>query len=148
MGPAGDRAARPGAENHHGSRHAPIPAETDAVARQVVDAALKVHSVLGPGLLETVYETCLAHELRSRGLEVESQARVPIRYEGVELETGLRLDLFVEGRVVVEVKAVERMLPVFEAQLLTYLRLTGARVGLLVNFTVTRAKDGIKRFAL
>ncbi|MBN2538228.1 GxxExxY protein [candidate division WOR-3 bacterium] len=136
----GPATARPG-----DGKYASIPAETDAVARQVVDAVVKIHKSLGPGLLESVYETCLVHELRNRGLNVESQVRVPIRYDGVELETGLRLDLLVEGRVVVEVKAVERMLPVFEAQLLTYLRLSGKRVGLLVNFTVARAKDGIKR---
>ena len=130
------------------SSHVPVPIETDAVARQVVDAVVKVHRTLGPGLLESVYEACLVHELRSRRLRVDSQVRVPVRYEGLELETGLRLDLLVDGRVVVEVKAVERMLPVFEAQLLTYLRLTGKRVGLLVNFTVARAKDGIRRLVL
>ncbi len=127
---------------------APIPVETDRVAAEVVDAVVKVHRALGPGLLESVYEACLAYELRSRGLTVETQVRVPVRYEGMELEAGLRLGLFVERRVVVEVKAVERMLPVFESQLLTYLRLTGARVGLLVNFTVTQARRGIRRFAL
>ena len=134
--------------NRGQARPAPIPAETDRVATEIVDAVVKVHKAFGPGLLESVYEACLAHELRSRGLTVETQVRVPIRYEGLELEAGLRLDLLVERRVVVEVKAVERMLPIFESQLLTYLRLTGARVGLLVNFTVAQARQGIRRFAL
>jgi len=118
------------------------------VAKQVVDAAVQVHRVLGPGLLESVYETCLTHELRKRGTTVQQQAPVPIVYDGVRLESGLRLDMLVDGKVIVEVKAVEKMAPIFEAQLLTYLRLSGIRLGLLVNFNVRLAKDGIERIVV
>lgn len=117
------------------------------VASQVVDGALKVHRTLGPGLLESVYEVCLAHELASRGLKVLRQVRVPIFYEGVELETDLRLDLLIEDCVIVEIKSVERMIPLFEAQALTYLKLTRNRC-LLVNFNVPLIKDGIRRIIL
>ena len=110
-----------------------------------MDAVVRVHRALGPGLLESVYETCLAHELRKRGLQVRTQISVPVVYDGERLEAGLRLDLVVDDNVIVEVKAVEKMNPVCEAQLLTYLKLTGLRLGLLVNFNVPLAKDGIKR---
>jgi GxxExxY protein len=126
----------------------PIPAEADGAAGTVVDAALKVHKALGPGLLESVYEICLAHELKSRGLAVERQVALPVTYDGVKLDAGLRLDILVERQVVVEVKAVEQMNPIYEAQLLTYLKLTGLRVGLLVNFNVKLLRDGIKRLVL
>lgn len=125
-----------------------IGPETDELARQVVDAAFKVHKHLGPGLLESVYETCLVHELRLRGLSVECQVAVPIEYEGLRISCGLRLDILVGGALVVELKAVEQMLPVFEAQQLSYLRLTGKRLGLLINFNVPLIKDGIKRIIL
>ncbi len=125
--------------------HEPIPAPVDAVARQMVDAALKGHSPLGPGLLESVYEVCLAHELARRGLKVERQVSLPVVYDGVRLEAGLRLDLLVEGCLVVEIKAVETMPPLYLAQVLTYLKLTGHRLGLLINFNVPRLKDGLQR---
>jgi len=127
---------------------APVSAELDVIARNVVDSAFAVHQALGPGLLESVYETCLAHEIRKRQLGVETQVKFPIVYDGLQLETGLRVDLLVAGQLVVEVKAVETMLPVFEAQLLTYLKLTQMRLGLLINFNVPRIKDGIKRLVL
>jgi len=126
----------------------PVPIEIERVARQTVDAAFKVHSVLGPGLLESVYGVCLAHELRRRGLKVENEVKIPISYEGLELDAGLRIDLLVDGKLIVELKAVIRMEPVFEAQLLTYLKLTGHRLGLLINFNVPLIKDGIKRAVL
>ncbi len=112
---------------------------------QVVDAAMKVHSALGPGLLESAYQACLAHELRKRGLTVQVQCPVPIVYDGVRIELGYRIDLVVEDAVVVELKAVANVLPIHEAQLLSYLKLSGHRVGLLINFHVQRLKDGIKR---
>ena len=124
----------------------PLPDDTERVATQIVDAAFKVHSTLGPGLLESVYETCLVHELEKRDLNVRKQLTLPVIYDELKLDAGLRLDLLVEGRVIVELKAVERLLPVFEAQVLTYLKLTGKRLGLLINFNVPRTKDGIKRF--
>jgi GxxExxY protein len=114
----------------------------------VVDAALKVHSALGPGLLESAYEACLAHELRARGLGVLLQVPVPIVYEGVTVEIGYRIDLLVEGTdetVLVELKAIARLLPIHEAQLLSHLRFRGLRTGLLINFHELHLRNGIKR---
>lgn len=127
---------------------APIPVEAEYSAKIVLDAAFKVHSALGAGLLESVYETCLAYEIRRRGREVETQKHVPVIYEGVVLETGLRLDMLVDKMVVVEIKSVDQMNPVYEAQLLTYLKLTGLRLGLLINFNIPHLKDGIRRIVL
>lgn len=118
------------------------------MAKAVVEAAFRVHQVLGPGLLESVYETCLAHELRQRGQKIETQVSLPVVYDGVRLDAGLRLDMLVADSVIVEVKSVDKMHPVYEAQLLTYLKLTGLRVGLLVNFNVPVIRDGIKRVVL
>ena len=115
------------------------------VSGQVVDAAIKVHCALGPGLLEGVYQTCLNHELRKRGLGVLAQLPLPIVYDGVRIDLGYRIDLLVEGAVVVELKVVAKVLPIHEAQLLSYLKLSGHRVGLLINFHVVHLKDGIKR---
>ena len=128
--------------------HEPIPLESEEFARQIVDAALVVHRTLGPGLLESVYEICLEHELRKRGLAVGRQVSLPVVYDGAELDAGLRLDLIVGRRVVVELKAVEALLPVHKAQVLTYLKLTGHRLGLLINFNVPLIRDGIKRIVL
>lgn len=122
-----------------------VSREVDAIAKEIVDAAFNVHRNLGPGLLESVYEICLMHELNKRNLDVEKQKRIPVLYDGVRLDTDLRLDMLVENKVVVELKAVETMLPVYEAQLLTYLKLTGKRLGLLINFNVPLIKYGIKR---
>jgi GxxExxY protein len=127
---------------------APIPSETERIGKIVLDAAYRVHTALGPGLLESVYETCTAYEIGASGLLVETQVAVPIAYKSVRLEDGLRLDLLVEKCVIVEIKAVETMNPVYEAQLLTYLRLTGVRLGFLINFTVPRLKNGIKRMVV
>ena len=121
---------------------------SEAVAKQVVDAGLKVHRALGPGLLESVYEQCLAHELERRGHDVRRQLVLPVVYEGLTLELGYRLDLFVDDAVIVEVKAVEALSRLHEAQLLTYLRLSGRRLGLLMNFNVELLKNGIRRLIL
>ena len=126
----------------------PIPQDTEGFARSIVDSAYRVHFSLGPGLIESVYEACLVHELTKRSIAVESQVKLPAIYDGVRLDAGLRLDLRVENSVIVEIKAVERLLPVHEAQLLTYLKLTGMRLGLLINFNVPRIKDGIRRMVL
>jgi GxxExxY protein len=111
----------------------------------VVNAAMKVHSVLGPGLLESAYQACLAHQLRIQGFAVASEVALPVVYEGKKLEVGYRIDLVVENRVVVEVKSVDAVHPIHEAQLLSYLRLSGMGVGLLINFNVLHLRDGIKR---
>jgi GxxExxY protein len=119
--------------------------DRNVISSHIVDAAMKVHSALGCGLLESVYEVCLAHELTARGLTVARQLAMPIRYEGVALDSGYRLDLLVGASVVVEVKAVERMLPLYQAQLLTYLKLGGYSLGLLLNFNTIHLRDGIRR---
>lgn len=120
----------------------------DVVAREVVDSSFAVHTALGPGLLESVYEECLGHELQVRGLSVRRQVSVPIRYRDLAIEGAFRIDLLVDDCVIVEVKAVERVLPVHEAQLLTYLKLSGLRLGLLINYNVPLIKLGIKRLIL
>lgn len=117
-------------------------ADIEEVGRQAVDAAIKVHRTLGPGLLETVYEHCLSRELILRGLKAARQVHLPIIYEGERLEGGLRLDLVIEEAVIVEVKSVENLGKLHEAQLLTYLRLSGLRLGFLMNFNVPLLKGG------
>ena len=119
----------------------------DDIGRIVVDAAIGVHRELGPGLLETVYEAVMAHELRERGLIVARQVPVPLRYRGVEFEEGFRMDLFVQSRVIVELKCVESLNNSRRKQVLTYLRLTGRRLGYLLNFNRALMKDGIVRLA-
>ena len=125
-----------------------IPEQTEKAAKAVVDAAYRVHSELGPGLLESVYEVCMAHELNKHGISHKTQCVLPVVYDGVTLDAGLRLDLLVDDRLVVELKAVEKTLPIHEAQLLTYLKLTGKRLGLLINFNVPLIKNGVKRMVL
>jgi GxxExxY protein len=122
--------------------------EINKVSGEVVDAAMDVHSALGPGLLESVYEHCLAHELLGRGLKVERQAPIPVVYKVTQLEVGFKVDLLVEDCLIVELKAVEEVLPIHEAQIFTYLSLTGSRVGLLLNFNVVSMKKGIRRIIL
>ncbi len=119
--------------------------ETNQITGAIVDAAMKVHSVVGPGMLEGVYEICLSHELRKRGLRVEQQVVVPVRYDGIEIPSGYRIDLLVEDTVIVELKCVEKILPVHKAQLLSYLRMSDKRIGLLMNFNVAHMRDGISR---
>jgi GxxExxY protein len=125
-----------------------IDPETDRIAKEVVDAAFKVHFALGPGLLESVYETCLFHKIKKKGLKVEKQVVLPVIFEDIRLEAGLRLDLLVEKKLIVEIKAVEALLPVHEAQILTYLKLSKHKLGLLINFNVPILKKGIKRIVL
>lgn len=114
----------------------------------MIGACIEVHRHLGPGLLESAYETCAAHELSLRGLRFDRQRAVPLDYKGVRLDCGYRLDLVVEEAIVVEIKSVDRLLRIHEAQLLTYLRLTGLRIGLLVNFRETTLKNGLRRLTL
>ncbi len=115
------------------------------IATQIVDAAFKIHTTLGPGLLESVYEAVMAEELGRRGLHVVKQQAIPVVYENVKLEIGFRADLIVEGKVIVEIKSVEAVAPVHKKQLLTYLRLADKRLGILINFDTELIKDGISR---
>ena len=111
----------------------------------IVRGALTVHSALGPGLLESVYELCLVHELSKNRLKAERQVALPVRYDNVEIDGGFRVDILVEGLVIVEIKAVEKLIPVHKSQLLTYLKLSGCKLGYLLNFNVLHMRDGIKR---
>jgi GxxExxY protein len=119
--------------------------EEERIGSAILTAAMRVHSALGPGLLEGVYEACLAHQLEKNGLEVQKQVAVPVAYDGVALEIGYRLDLLIERKVVVEIKAVDKLLPVHLAQVLTYLRIGSYSLGYLLNFNVAHMKDGVKR---
>jgi len=112
---------------------------------KIIQAAMKVHTALGPGLLESAYEVCLLHELRKMGLQAQSQVSMPIQYDGISIDAGYRVDLLVEDTVVVELKTVHKILPIHEAQLLSYLRLGEKQIGLLINFHVEHLRDGIKR---
>lgn len=116
------------------------------ISKIVLDAAIKVHNQLGPGLLENVYKECLAHELICRGLVVQKEVGVPVFYEGIKLEIGFRIDLLIEGKVLVELKSVEALHDVHTAQILTYLKLSDCKLGLLINFNVVRVIDGYKRY--
>jgi GxxExxY protein len=118
------------------------------ITREIIGAAMEVHRLLGPGLLESAYEECLSRELQLRSLKVERQKPIPLVYKDVKLECGYRLDLLVESRIVVELKSVEAFAPVHEAIILTYIRLSGLRLGLLLNFNVPVLKDGIKRYII
>ena len=122
-----------------------IGMDIEAVARQIVDAAIKVHRALGPGLLESAYQACLAHELRTRGLRVECEVLLPVVYGGLQIDAGYRMDMLVQDCVIVENKAVEKLLPIHQAQLLTYLKLLDCRLGFLLNWNVPLMKQGIKR---
>lgn len=117
----------------------PLAPDLGPLSRVIIDAAFKVHKTLGPGLLESVYEHCLCHEFRRRGVPFQSQLSLPVLYDGVSIETGLRIDLIVDERIIVELNT---------AQLLTYLKLTGLRLGLLINFNVPLIRDGIRRIVL
>jgi GxxExxY protein len=117
----------------------------EAIGRKILAAAMKVHSAIGSGLLESAYEACLAHELRKEGLLLERQIALPIVYDGEQLDAGYRLDLWIERKVIVEVKSVEKLLPIHGSQLLSYLRLSNSKLGYLLNFNVVHMKDGIKR---
>ena len=114
-------------------------------SREIIGAAMAVHTALGPGLLESAYEACLKHELKKRGMTVRSQVELPVIYDGVEIELGYRIDLLVEDTIILELKAVKELTPLHEAQLLSYLRLSNLQLGLLINFNVVHLRDGIKR---
>jgi GxxExxY protein len=118
------------------------------ITQRIIGAAIEVHRQLGPGLLESAYEECLCHELQIRKLNFERQKAIPLVYKDAKLDCGYRLDLLVEGRIVVELKSVDGLGPIHEAIVLTYLKLSGHHLGLLINFNVTLLKDGIKRFRM
>jgi len=118
------------------------------VSREVINAAMKVHSALGPGLLESAYEACLQYELGKAGLKVQAQLPLPVVYDGIRLDIGYRIDLLIQDLVVVELKAAEAVTPVHQAQLLSYLKLSGKSLGLMINFNVVHLKDGIKRYVI
>lgn len=121
--------------------------ELNEITGQIIDSAIKVHSALGPGLLESAYEACLIYELRSRGLKVQNQIPLPVKYGDIIVEVGYRIDLLVEDLVIVELKSVDQVIPIHKAQLLSYLKLSGKRIGLLMNFNVELLKNGINRIA-
>jgi GxxExxY protein len=120
----------------------------EAVAKDIVDAAIKVHKALGPGLLESAYQQCLAYELRQRGQKVLTEVSLPLTYEGQTIEVGYRIDMLVDDLVIVENKVVETLLPIHEAQLMTYLKLSERKIGFLLNWNVTLMKNGIKRVVM
>jgi GxxExxY protein len=122
--------------------------EEDRITEAIIGAAIEVHRELGPGLLESTYESCLAFELGTKGLKNIRQLHLPVVYKGMRIDCGYRIDLLVEDRVIVEIKAVEKLLPIHQAQLLTYLRLSGHRVGMLINFNARTIKEGLKRMVL
>jgi GxxExxY protein len=119
--------------------------QVNDISGQIVDAAIKVHSALGPGLLESTYEACLMYELTKRGLVARNQVPLPVRYEDVVIEVGYRIDLLVADSVIVELKSIDEIAPIHRAQLLSYLKLSGKKVGLLININVSLLKDGITR---
>ncbi len=131
--------------NNHKNSLAPLE---DQIGTQIVDAALKIHRQLGPGLLESAYQACLAYELRKRGLQVECEINQPVEYDAIRIDVGYRLDMLVEGCVIIENKAVELLMPVHQAQLLTYMKLRKCHIGFLINWHSPLIKDGIRRLAL
>jgi GxxExxY protein len=128
--------------------YTPLTDNEEQVARLIVDAAYSVHTGLGPGLLERVYEVCFCHELSKRGVQFKQQVDIPISYDGIDFPDALRIDVYVEDLVICELKAVDEMNPVWTAQVLSYLKLSGRRLGFLINFNVPLIKDGIKRIIL
>ena len=122
--------------------------EFDELSNRVIGCAIEVHRELGPGLLESTYEQCLAHELKTGGIAFQLQYPQPIQYKGIRIDCGYRLDILVENDLIIELKSVEEIKGIHEAQLLTYMKLSGVKIGLLINFNVTKLKDGMKRFVL
>lgn len=122
--------------------------EFDELSNKVIGCAIEVHRTLGPGLLESAYEQCLAHELNLCGLKFELQKHLPVAYKGIRLDCGYRIDVLVEDTLLIELKSVDHLRPVHEAQLITYMKLSGVKTGLLINFNVARLKDGIRRRVL
>lgn len=139
------------AQKHKETQRRKMQTETEIrewLGKEIVDIAYKIHSTLGPGLLEKVYEACFCYELKKREIPFVSQKKVPVIYDGVEFEEALKLDILIDNRVIVELKAQENHNPVWEAQLLSYLRLTNTNLGFIINFTVPLIKNGIKRMVL
>jgi GxxExxY protein len=135
--------------NHQAHQgHEGLSADVEGWAQTIVDAGLKVHRALGPGLLESAYEHCLAHELHARGVSLARQVTLPIIYEGATLDAGYRLDMVIENSIIIEIKAVDALTRLHEAQILTYLKLSGHRLGFLMNFNVPLFKQGLKRLIL
>jgi len=128
-----------------GENFGEVDSQTDRIAKEIVDCAYQVHSGLGPGLLENAYEISLAYEISRRGLKVQRQVDIPMVYKEVRLDAGFRLDLWVEKKVVIEVKVIEQLLPIHRAQVITYLKLSGNKLGFLINFNVPVFKNGIER---
>lgn len=126
--------------------YAELSTEEEQIGKAIVNASYKIHKELGPGLLEKVYEVCMAHELRKAGFHVIRQVNIPIVYDGIQFDEGLRLDLLVNDKVICELKAVELVNPVWEAQIISHLKLTGMNLGYLINFNVPLIKNGIRRF--
>jgi len=122
--------------------------EFDELSNKVIGCALEVHKALGPGLMESVYEKCLSYELAKAGLKYETQKAMPVIYKGIKIDCGFRIDILVEGKLIVELKSVDKVLPIHQSQVLTYMKLAGISTGLLLNFNVTKLKDGIQRFVL
>ena len=122
--------------------------DTDHLTQKVIGCAIEVHKQLGPGLLESSYESCLLYELEQSGLIVEAQVSLPIHYKGLEIEAGYRLDLLIPGKLIIELKSVDKLLPVHSAQTLTYMKLSKIDAGLLINFNTTKLIDGVKRLNL
>lgn len=121
--------------------------EIEAIAKIIVDALIYVHRILGPGLLESTYQVCLAYELKKRGLRVQCEVLLPVQYDRITIDAGYRIDMLIEDVIIIENKAVQELLPIHEAQLLTYLKLSGIKLGFLLNWNVRLMKDGINRFA-
>ena len=135
--------------NHQAHQeHQEISADLDRLARLIVDSGLNVHKALGPGLLESAYEHCLAYELSERGIPIKRQVPLPIIYAGATLDAGYRLDIVAGDSIIIEIKAVEALTRLHEAQILTYLKLSGLRLGFLMNFNVSLFKSGVRRMAL
>lgn len=137
--------------NHQGTkapRFEDISSDLDQIGKQIVDCAFQIHKIMGPGLTENIYESCFVCELKDRGIVFEKQKIIPLNYKHHKLDLTYRLDLLVENQIVVELKAVDRLLPVHEAQLINYLKITNCRLGYLINFNVPLIKEGIKRRAL
>lgn len=122
--------------------------EFDELSNKVIGCALNVHKTLGPGLMESVYEKCLSYELTNSGLRNETQKVLPVTYKDVQIDCGYRIDILVEDKLIIEIKAVDALLPLHQSQILTYMKLSGVSMGLLLNFNVARLKDGIERFVL
>jgi GxxExxY protein len=132
----------------HDKKFAPIPDEINKIGSQIVDASFSVHRNLGPGLLEKIYEICFCYELEKRGIKFQRQVDVPVRYDSMTFTEGLRLDVLVEGIIICELKALDNVNPVWEAQILSQLKITGLRLGYLINFNVVNIGQGIRRFIL